>query len=133
MKIESNNDDSKVCSWKKIKCKYILQEIFANLNQTKILELIRYNKKIKPKLNKIKFDYFKEYSQIEIEIFPMENASGKFVNIDDENKPYYHVYFNDERKEIKKYNINEQDKVNKIKIKIDYQVKTLNGLFENCK
>ena len=133
MKIESNNDDSKVSSWKKIKSKYILQEIFGHLNQTKILELVRYNKMIKCKINKIKFNYFEEYSKIEIEIFLMEKASGKFINIDDENKPYYHIYFNDEKEEIKKYDVNEQDKINKIKIIIDFQVKTFNALFEDCK
>ena len=44
MKIKCNNGDSDALFWKKIKNKYILQKIFANLNQTKILELIRYNK-----------------------------------------------------------------------------------------
>ena len=88
---------------------------------------------IKCKINKIKFNYFEEYSKIEIELFLIEKASGKFINIDEENKPYYHIYFNDEKEEIKKYDINEQDKVNKIKIIIDFQVKTFNGLFEDCK
>ena len=76
MKIERNRDNSKVSSWKKIKCKYILQEIFGNLNHIKILELIRYNKRIKSKLNIIKYNYLKEYLKIEIEIFPMENSYG---------------------------------------------------------
>ena len=115
-----------------MKSKYILQEIFGNLNRKNILELIRYNKSIKSKLNITKYDYFKEYSKIEIEVFPKENTSGRFINIDEANKPFYHIYFNDEKEELKKYNINKKDKVNKVKIIIDYQVKALNGLFENC-
>ena len=87
---------------------------------------------IKNKLNIIKYNYLKEYSKIEVEIYPKENTSDNFINIDDENKSYYHIYFNNERKEVKKYNYNEKDKINKIKIIIDYEVKTLDSLFESC-
>ena len=111
MKINCNNGDSDALFWKKIKSKYILQKIFANLNQTKILELIRYNKMIKNKLNIIKYNYLKEYSKIEVEIYPKEYTSDNFINIDDENKSYYHIYFNNERNEVKKYNYNEKDKI----------------------
>ena len=46
---------------------------------------------------------------------------------------YYHIYFNDNKEEIKnKYEINKEDKVTKIKIIIDYQVKSLKELFSWC-
>ena len=45
-------------------------------------------------------------------------------------KIYYHIYFNDNKEEVKnKYEINKKDKVKKIKIIIDYQVKSFKDLF----
>ena len=134
MKKALTNDkiDPYESSLKKIKSRYIFQKVFANLTQTKILELIRYCKRLQCKFNKRKYDYIKEYSKIEIEIFPTENTSGHFINFTKANEPYYHIYFNDDRKEMKKYFINKEDKVNKIKMIIDHDVKTLNGLFDKC-
>ena len=57
----------------------------------------------------------------------------KFINIDENDDLYYHIYFNDNNEEIKnKYEINEEDKVTKIKIIIDYQVKSFKDLFSYC-
>ena len=80
---------------------------------------------------------YKEYSEtftpIEIEIIPTKREYGKFININKKDKIYYHIYFNDNKKEIKnKYEINQKNKVIKIKIIIDYQVKSFNGLFYKC-
>jgi hypothetical protein len=52
-----------------VKSNYILKQIFANLTQKIILEVIRYNKNLKTKLNKDINDY-KKYLQIELEIIP---------------------------------------------------------------
>ena len=73
---------------------------------------------------------------------------GRFINIDENDKLYYHIYFNDNKEEIKnkykikeengmikhEYYIHQEDKVTKIKIIIDYQVKSFKGLFcdSNC-
>ena len=58
---------------------------------------------------------------MEIEVIPCKNKFGKFIIVGyDDVKKYYHIYFNDDKQEIKdKYEIKEEDKVNKIKIIID--------------
>ena len=57
----------------------------------------------------------------------------KFININKNDKLYYHIYFNCKKEEIKnKYKIKEEDKVTKIKIIIDYQVKSFKELFRFC-
>ena len=50
-----------------------------------------------------------------------------------ENEIYYHIYFNDNKEEIKRNYLNEDDNVSKFKIIIDYQVKSFEKLFYNCK
>ncbi len=119
-----------------IKSKYILSKIYYNLEKKKKLNLVKYNKKIQNRLNLSIKDY-KEYSetftQIEIEIISTRGIYGKFININKNDKLYYHIYFNDNKEEIKnKYDIKEEDKVAKIKIIIDYQVKSFKNLFSDC-
>ena len=116
-----------------IKSRYILSKIYNNITKKKKLEIIKYNKKIQNRLNLDVKDY-KEYSEIEIEIIPRKKKYGKFININENDKLYYHIYFNDNKEEIKnKYKIDEKDKVTKIKVIIDYQVKSFEGLFYWCK
>ena len=62
-----------------------------------------------------------------------DNEYGKFINILDEEKEYYHIYFDNSNEEIKRNYLNENEKVKIIKIIIDYQVKSFKQLFENCK
>ena len=83
------------------------------------LEIVKYNKKIQNRLNLDIKDY-KEYSDtftpIEIEIIPTKGKYVKFININEEDKLYYHIYFNDNKEEIKdKHEIYEEDKVFKNK------------------
>ena len=59
------------------------------------------------------------YSSIEIEIKTVKNKYDKFINIDKENEMYYHIYFNNNKEEIKKNYLNENENVEKIKIVID--------------
>ena len=120
-----------------IKSRYILSKIYNNMTKKKKLEIVKYNKRIQNRINLSVNDY-KEYSEtftpIEIEIIPTKDKCDKFINIDKNDKLYYHIYFNDNKEEIKnKYEIDEQDKVTKIKIIIDYQVKSFKNLFYNCK
>ena len=49
------------------------------------------------------------------------------------NIKYYHIYFNDNKKEIKRNYLNENENVSKLKIIIDYQIKSFERLFDNCK
>ena len=115
-----------------IKSKYILQIIFDKINKRRALEIIKYNKKMQKKIDINNKDYEK-ISEIEIEIIPIENEYGQFININKEDEIHYHIYFNDEKKEIKRYNLNREDEITKINIIINYQVKSLSLLFYNCK
>ena len=90
-----------------IKSKYILSKIFDIMPKKKKLEIFQYNKKIQNRLNLNIKDY-KEYSEtlIEIEIIPAKGKYGRFISIDENDKLYYHIYFNDNKEEIKnKYEI----------------------------
>ena len=69
---------------KNFKSKYILQKVFNNLLKKKFLDIIKYNKNIKERIN-ISIKDYKEYSEIyssiEIEIKPINNGYGKFINM----------------------------------------------------
>ena len=118
-----------------IKSVYFLEKLYDNIQKKKKLEIAKYNKRIQNKLNLSVKDY-KEYSEtlIEIEIIPVKGKYGEFIKVDENDKLYYNIYFNDNKEKIKnKYKINEEDKVTKIKIIIDYQVKSFKDLFYECK
>ena len=120
---------------KKLKSDYFLQLLFNNLFKKKSLKIIKYNKNIKERINISIKDYKKYseiYSSIEIEIKPFNNEYGKFINIKKENEKYYHIYFDDNKEEIKRNYLNKKDNVAKIKVIIDYQIKSFERLFENC-
>ena len=72
------------------------------------------------------------YSPIEIEIIPIKNKFGKFIDIIDIDKKYFHIYFNNNKEEIKTTNLTEKDKVSIINIIIDHQIKSFLGLFSAC-
>ena len=115
-----------------IKSRYILSKIYDNMTKKKKLEIVKYNKRIQNRLNLSTEDY-KECCEIEIEIIPKKGKYGKFININENDKLYYHIYFNDNKEEIKnKYSIWIKDKVTKIKIIIDSQVKSFRELFNKC-
>ena len=130
---ELNKNSYLKISFKKVKSNYILKEIFNDLHNNKTLEIIRYNKYIQKRINK-DIHFFKKYLQIVIEIIPTENKYGYFINISNNNdRHYYHIYFNDNENEIQRKYITEEDNVTKIKIVIDYEIKNLYGLFRDCK
>ena len=111
-----------------------MAQIFDNLYQIKKLEIIRYNKNIKNKLNIRINDYIKAYIRIEIEIIPKENENGEFIHLPKiKGEANYHIYFNDNKEEIKRKELNKNDKVNKIKLILNYKTKSLKELFCNCK
>ena len=57
------------------------------------------------------------YSSIEIEIILRKNKYESFINIKEEDKEFYHIYFNNNKKdEIKRTNLNEDERVSKINI-----------------
>ena len=101
--------------------------MFDNLIKWKTLKINKYNKKIQKKLN-ININDYKQNSKIEIQITPKENMNGNIINIT-KNEKFFHIYFDDKKEEIKKYSLNENSNVKKIKIIIDPQITNLSKLF----
>ena len=86
--IDSNN------KLKKVNCHYIIQKFFEYMTKRKYLETIRYNKSIQKRIN-ININHYKVYSEtktsIELDIIPMKGEYGKFINIKEEDKKYFHI------------------------------------------
>jgi hypothetical protein len=95
-----------------------------NLTINKLLEIIRYNKNLQNNLNKGP-NYYKEYTQIEIEIIFKENKYGNIINYTNENKSFFHIYLDENKKEINRNDIIQNDIFKKIKIIIDSVLKLL--------
>jgi len=115
-----------------IRSKYIVKQIFDNLKEKKLLLIVKHNNKLQEKLD-ININNFKNYSQIEIEIKPVKDSYGKFINIlKEEDEEFYHIYFNNSEKEVKRSYLERHEQVEKIKIIIDYQIKSFSCLFKDC-
>ena len=116
----------------KIKSVVVLKKVFNNTCNYIKYEIIKCNKNLQKKLN-INIDVYKKYSTIEIELIPVKDKYGKFININniDEEK-YFHIYFNDNNDEINRNKILKKENVNKIKIIIDFQVESFYELFSYC-
>ena len=134
---ESNEKES-LDYLNKIKSEYILKKINQNLPKKKSLQVVQYNFRAQKRLN-LNINDYKNYSAnfstIQIEIIPIANKYGKFINIPREAEQYYHIYFNEGNEENKRLNKNyifEEDKAAKIIIKIDFQVSSLYELFKEC-
>ena len=121
--------------FKNLKSDYFLKYLFNLLEKNKFLSIIKYNKSIKKRMSiniQDYKDYSEIYSSIELEIKPVKNKYGDFININDKNEIYYHIYFDNKREEIKRNYLNENEKIKSIKIIIDYQIKTFRNLFYYC-
>ena len=134
-KLELNQLKSNILE--NIKSKYILEHMLNYLKRNKSLIIIKYNKKLQNSLN-ISKNTFKEcveiYSSIEIEIIPNKIEYGKFINIPSkEEELFYHIYFDENKNEIKRNYLNKDENISKIKIIMDYQVKSFSELFCNCR
>ena len=118
-----------------LKSEHIIKRILSYIKKNISLDVFKYNKKIQNRLNLSLNDY-KEYSQlyssIEIELKFADNKYGDFINILDEDKKYFHIYFDNSSEEIKRNKLNKNEKVNTIKIIIDHQVKSFKDLFCFC-
>ena len=128
-----NVEDKKITFVLKIKCIYFLKQLFDILPELTLLKIIRYNKKIKDILGLNVIDYKKYYekkSSIEVHINFFQDF-GKFINIDKENKKYYHIFIDDQKNEEVKLSAIEKIKCKKAKIIIDYQIKSFNKMFSN--
>ena len=74
-----------------MKSDFFLQKLFYNLLKKKLLDIIEYNNNIKERINISIKDYKKYseiYSSIEIEIKPINNKYGEFINIDEGDEKY---------------------------------------------
>ena len=121
--------------FKNLKNDYFLQILFNHLLKKRSLKIMKYNKYIKDRVN-ISIKDYKEYSEIysliEIEIKPVNNEYGKFINVNKENEKYCHIYFNNKKEEIKRNYLKENENIEIIKIIIDYQIKSFEGIFVTC-
>ena len=119
-----------------IKSDFILRKFFGYLERKILLDIIKYNKNIKKRIH-ININDYKEYSElyssIEIEIIPRKNEYCKIINIKEEDKKYYHIYFNYNKEDIKRDYVKGDDKVRKIKIIIDSKIQSFSMLFFQCK
>ena len=94
-----------------------------------MLDIIKCNKTLQKHID-INIDNSKEYQN---KYSPIEIAKyGNFINIS-RDKKYFHIFFNESKKEINRTYLNPEDKDSKIKIIIDYQVDSLSALFMQCK
>ena len=94
---------------KNVKSDFILKKFFGYMTEIKSLETVRYNKSIQKRIN-ININHYKayseEYSSIELDIIPIKGKYSKFINIKEEDKKYFHIYFNDNKnKEIENTSI----------------------------
>ena len=91
--------------FRNLKSVYFIQKFFGYMNERKSLEIIRYNKSIQKRINK-NINHYKAYfetkTSIELDIIPMKGNDGGFININEEDKKYFHIYFNDNKKKLKK-------------------------------
>ena len=104
---------------RKLKSDYFIQKFFGYMSKRKSLETIRYNKNIQKRIN--------------INIIPVKGEYGKFISINEKDKKYFHIYFNDnKKKEIENTYLDEDENVSKLSIIIDYQIKSFSELFYYC-
>ena len=90
---------------KKIKSQFFISKIFDYMKKNKSLEIIKINRSIQ-KLMKIDLNTYRECSTVIIvELVPLKNAVGKFINIKEGEEKYFHIFFNDSKNEIKKNRI----------------------------
>ena len=129
-KLSNKNSTNFLCN---IKSVYILKKIFNNLNIIKKLKLINFNKSIQKRLD-INIDNYKSnYTEIIIEIIPIQNSYGDFIHkFKEKDEKYIHIYLNDNKEEIKRNYLKKEDNAKNIKIIIDHQINSVKKLFKDC-
>ena len=117
-----------------IKSIYILNRIFNNLSKISKFKIIKNNKLLQNKLN-INIKDYQEYSQklslIELEILPIDDIYSQTQIINTDMK-YCHIYLNNNKEETKNNYITKENKIKKIKIILEPQIKSFDCLFRNC-
>ena len=129
---EKQKQTEQKCNLNSIKNINIMKKIFKHVRINLPFKLIKYNKKIQQRLY-INFNDYKTFSEIEIELIPVIGKYGKFINIlKKEEESFFHIYFNDDKKEIKRNYLYINENIKKINIIIEYNVKSMYKLFEYC-
>ena len=120
-KEEKLNQMKSKFDFKNIKSNYFLIKIFEIMNKNKYLNIIKYNKELQKRVNLTINDYieyYQFYSPVEIEIKlddKEHDENDKFINISDEDKEYYHIYFDNSNKEIKRNYLTKMKKLIRLK------------------
>ena len=129
---KENINPNNINHLQQIKSKIIFKKIFNNLKEFKSFEILKYNKKYLDLIH-LNIKDINKYCDIEIEIIPIKNKRGDFINIlnEDEAK-YFHIYFNKDKKEVKKNYLTGKENIDIINIVINYQIKSFYELFQYC-
>ena len=119
--------------WKGINSKYIMLQIMDNLSEKTLFKLIHHNKELQHDIN-ISLNDYKTFMNIEIELIPKDNLIGGeiFINFINDSS-LFHIYFNDNPEEVKENYIIKNKNINKIKVILEKEIKSLRGLFKDCK
>ena len=96
-----------------IKSHYIQKKVYNYLQKRKIMKIIRYNKHLQNKMD-ISIEDYKHYKKIGIEIVPSPIKYGKFINYDERYESCFHIYFNNDKEEIKRNYFNKGQKLIKL-------------------
>ena len=120
-----------------IKSSILVKQILLILKPYKMLNIIKYNKSIQNRLKIGVNDYKYYFEKIIIEITIKRNINMKylknyFINIKKGYESFYHFYFDNYKKEIKRNYITNDEKAEKTKTAIDYEIKSLENLFDSC-
>ena len=104
--------------------KYKLEKAIKIINNSKYIQ-----SRLDLSINNYK-EYSGIYSNVEIEIIPAKNIYSNFIN---KGESFCHIFFNNDKTEIKRKNLNTNENIEKIRIIIDYQLKSFKELFLDCK
>ena len=135
--ISKNEQLKETKIFRNLKSDYFLIKLFNHMKINKSLAILKYNKEIQKRLN-ININNYQECSQLylsielELELADYKYDKCSFIIIPDNEKEYYHIYFDNSNEEIKRTYLDKNEKVKIIRIKIDYPVKSFKGLFESC-
>ena len=83
------------------------------------------------KLN-LSINDYKKFYQIELEIIPLPNHYGKFINVTEGEDSNYQFFFNNKKKEINRNYLKENENVQKIIVILDYKISSFYNLFNGC-